>query len=108
MAPRASKPAKLSKDEKAAAKTLAELKTEKKPLKTQVKDQKTDQVKNLMQDSDLRARLKKKVVDSRAAANVNDAPRRPRKRIPSSGECPAFEARKTENKKPKTTRARRV
>lgn len=105
MAPRATKP---SKDEQAAAKTLADLKMDKRPLKKQVKDKKTEAVKTLMNDSDLRARLKKKVIDSRAAENVNDAPRRPRKRIPSVGECDPKQAGKTQEKKPKAVRAKRV
>lgn len=105
MAPRVSK---LSKDEKEAAAALKELKADKKPLKTQVKDKKTEQVKTLMQDSDLRARLKKKVIDSRAADNVNDAPRRPRKRIPGAGERDIKQTGQAQKAQPKATRAKRV
>jgi hypothetical protein len=108
MAPRAAKPAKLSKDEKETVAALKELKADKRPLKKQVHDKKTEGVKSLMQDSDLRARLKKKVIDSRAAETVNDAPRRPRRRIPSPGECNVKQTGQTESKKPKATRARRV
>lgn len=90
-----------------AAKTLVDLKDGKKPKKDAT-DKKTEVTKELMNDSDLRARLKKKVVNSRASDNVDAAPVRPKRRIASSGEPTVVKARKTKTKKTQTDGPRKL
>ncbi len=90
-----------------AADTLMDLKDGKKPKKDAT-DKKTEVAKELMNDSDLRARLKKKVIASRASANVDAAPVRPKRRIASSGEPAVVKTSKTKTKATQTNGSRKL